>query len=131
MNKKSRILCVDDQLEALQAIKALLEITGVEVITATSASEALQLVQNDGPFFMVLSDYEMPNMKGTELLRKIREFIPEAIRILISGGLVQQEADAFISNGDCERFIAKPWNGSEMIRMLYEEMGHSTDTNII
>lgn len=122
MREKPRVLCVDDQLEALLPMKCLLEIHGFEVVPAISGLEALEIVQNSESFFMVLSDYDMPHMKGTELLRKIREYCPQAVRILISGGLVQQEAEAFIRNGDFELFIAKPWDSSKVISIIYEEL---------
>jgi CheY-like chemotaxis protein len=122
MQEKLKILCVDDDPAVLNANILLLEICGVEVVTSSCGSEALEIVQNQGTFFMVLSDYDMPNMKGTELLRQIREYCPQAVRVLSSGGLVKHEVETFIRNGDCEDFLAKPWNSSELINLIYNEM---------
>jgi PAS domain S-box-containing protein len=65
------VLAVDDEPDAVQLVKRLLESCGARVITASSAGEALKLVVSERPD-MILSDIGMPGEDGYELIRKVR-----------------------------------------------------------
>ena len=66
-----RVLVVDDHEDARQMVKALLERCGATVTVAASAGEALALVPSEKPD-VVLSDVEMPEESGYDLLRRLR-----------------------------------------------------------
>ncbi|MEP2717506.1 response regulator transcription factor [Pseudophaeobacter sp.] len=60
-----RILLADDHDMVRETISAYLENKGeAEVIPATDLSGALEKIENDGPFDLVLLDYQMPGMNG-------------------------------------------------------------------
>jgi CheY-like chemotaxis protein len=65
------ILVVDDESEACEAVRAILEQYGARVAVATSASEALAKVAQDPPD-VLLADIAMPGTDGCELMRRIR-----------------------------------------------------------
>jgi PAS domain S-box-containing protein len=65
------VLTVDDEPDAAQLVKRLLESCGARVITASSAAEALDLVVRQRPD-MILSDIGMPGEDGYEFIRKVR-----------------------------------------------------------
>jgi signal transduction histidine kinase/DNA-binding response OmpR family regulator len=69
-----RVLLVDDQGDALEFTRRLLEEHGAEVATATRAEEALALLRSPGapPPGLLVSDIGMPGMDGYELLRTVR-----------------------------------------------------------
>ena len=71
-----RILAVDDQPDTLEMVKAVLIGCGAEVQTATSAGEALEVLQAWRPDLLV-SDIGMPGEDGFDLIRKIRALKPE------------------------------------------------------
>ena len=54
-------------------MKERIESWGYEVATATAGKEALVMIKKDKPDIVVL-DYLMPNMNGTEVLKQIRKF---------------------------------------------------------
>jgi CheY-like chemotaxis protein len=81
---KAVILCVDDEQNPLTLRKLVLQRAGYEVLTATSAKEALELVASR-KLDLVLSDHLMPGMHGTELAEQIKAEHPELPVILISG----------------------------------------------
>ena len=66
-----KVLVVDDQEEARELIRRLLEDCGATVVTAGSAAEALALVERERPDLLV-SDIGMPEADGFELLRRVR-----------------------------------------------------------
>ncbi len=71
-----RVLVVDDQEDARDLLQAVLKRCGAEVVVAASASEALAILPVEKPHVM-LSDVEMPNESGYDLLRRLRALPPE------------------------------------------------------
>jgi two-component system chemotaxis response regulator CheY len=69
--RKKRILVVDDMGSIRQVITALLKSCGYDTVEASSGAMALQLMQTT-KFDLVLSDWNMPGMTGTELVTAIR-----------------------------------------------------------
>lgn len=70
--KGLRVLLVDDSIESLEALGALLEIEGACVTVESSAQKALALVE-DRQFDLILSDIAMPGMSGYELIEALRK----------------------------------------------------------
>jgi PAS domain S-box-containing protein len=75
-----RVLTVDDDADTRALLVALFERCGAEVQTASSASEALEVLARWSPHLLV-SDLGMPGMDGYELIRKIREGGGEGSRL--------------------------------------------------
>jgi|GEM_PF-557194 len=67
-----KVLLVDDQEEALEIERAILQSSGIEVTTAASAAEALRALDGFQPEALVC-DIGMPDEDGYSLLRRIRE----------------------------------------------------------
>lgn len=70
---KGRVLVVDDSITTRTMEKNILETNGYQVIIAVSGFDALDKLENNGPFDLMVSDVEMPGMTGFELTRKVRE----------------------------------------------------------
>ncbi|WP_261665386.1 Hpt domain-containing protein [Deinococcus sp. Marseille-Q6407] len=68
----ARVLLVDDSLSVRRLVSRMLERGGYEVVTAADGQEALDLLQLDTRFDLVISDLEMPRMNGYELLSSLR-----------------------------------------------------------
>jgi DNA-binding NtrC family response regulator len=82
--KKPRILLVDDEDSILEVFRRFLG-RDFDLRTASSAMEALAIVQTEEPFAVVLSDYGMRGMNGVEFLLQMRGLSPHTSRILLSG----------------------------------------------
>jgi CheY-like chemotaxis protein len=80
----ARILLVDDNAHGLSARRSVLEELGATIATASSASDALDLLAAQ-PFDLVVTDYKMPRMNGVELIARVRKQFPGLPVILISG----------------------------------------------
>ena len=78
------ILCVDDEPNSLVLRKLVLQKAGYEVITASSATQALDLLARQ-QVDLVLSDQLMPGQTGTQLAQQIKNSWPALPVILISG----------------------------------------------
>jgi DNA-binding NtrC family response regulator len=77
------------------------------VITTTSAAEALAVLA-DTDVAVLVSDFEMPEMTGVELLARARVIRPQTVRILMTGRGTFDVAVAGINEGEIFRFISKP-----------------------
>ncbi len=71
-----KVLVVDDQADARDLITRVLVACAADVITASSAEEALTLLQTELPSLLI-SDIGMPDMDGFELIRRVRALEPE------------------------------------------------------
>ena len=66
-----KVMVVDDQTDAQQLIRRVLEDCGAKVITCSSAAEALPILERERPAVLV-SDIGMPEIDGYEFLKKVR-----------------------------------------------------------
>jgi diguanylate cyclase (GGDEF)-like protein len=67
-----RILVVDDDAVARRVVAEMVAVLGHKCVAAVNGSEAWSIIQ-ETPFDVVISDWMMPGLEGTELCRKIRE----------------------------------------------------------
>jgi len=79
-----RVLFVDDEESILRGIKLNLGRT-FKVTVANGPHEAIEVINEQGHFPVVVSDMRMPTMDGATLLRKIKESNPETKCILLTG----------------------------------------------
>src|SRR5579885_2399727 len=80
----ARILIVDDNPLGLAARRSVLEELGHRVHTCVLAHDALEQCRAQS-FDLVITDYRMPKMNGTEFIQELRKHDPEIPIILISG----------------------------------------------
>jgi DNA-binding NtrC family response regulator len=111
MNNK--ILLVDDETNVLSALKRALFDEPLEIITATSAEEALEIMKGQH-FKAVISDERMIGMQGSEFLAQIREQHPDTIRIMLTGHATLEAAMKAVNQGEIYRFFSKPWNDHDL-----------------
>ncbi|UCE58396.1 MAG: response regulator [Phycisphaerales bacterium] len=110
-----RVLIVDDDPAALTLLRAHLTSSGYETVSAGNGVEAMRILASEGPS-MVLTDWQMPEMDGLELCRRIRahEGIPFAYVIIITAHSDQDRVvEAF--NAGVDDYLPKPVNKRELI----------------
>ena len=83
---KARILLVDDEREFAGALTERLRLRGYEARAAFSAEEAITAA-GETPPDVVLLDLNLPGVRGVELLLTLRQLLPHAEIILLSGHL--------------------------------------------
>ena len=104
---QKRILVVDDEPLVCDAVKMMLNIDGHVVETAVNGQEALVLFDSQ-KFDLVITDLEMPNMKGDELAAAIKARVPDQPVIMITAYAEMLEAAGNpLSDVDC--LISKPF----------------------
>ncbi|MFH0994895.1 MAG: response regulator [Pseudomonadota bacterium] len=108
------VLCVDDEINVLNALKRLFRKEGYRLLTTSSGADALKLLQ-DNPVHMIISDQRMPEMSGTELMAKVKELYPDMIRIILTGYTDVDTITESINQGHIYKFFLKPWNDQSLI----------------
>jgi CheY-like chemotaxis protein len=79
-----RTLIVDDQPDILEALRLILESDGYEVQSAQSGKCAWDRLCREG-FDLMVTDFDMPEMKGDELARRTKERWPKTPVLMLSG----------------------------------------------
>jgi DNA-binding response OmpR family regulator len=109
---RSRVLCVDDDLEACEMLSAVLGSHRIEVTCARSAAEAWPLIKAEY-FDLYLLDAWLPNLDGFEFCRQIRALDSNTPIIFYSGAAYDTDklkgiaagATAYVGKPDVERLI--------------------------
>jgi response regulator RpfG family c-di-GMP phosphodiesterase len=102
-----RILCVDDEPRVVDSLAVQLR-HHYQVSTANSGSQALNLLKEQGPPEVLVSDMRMPGMDGAALLKQVRQLYPETVRILLTGETGRDAAIAAVNEGQIFKFLTKP-----------------------
>lgn len=111
------VLIVDDEAGNLSVLRALLS-PHYRVLEAADGAQALDLLARLGEGqapSVVISDQRMPQMTGIELCVQLRERLPDAIRIIVTGFIdVGSVVDAINAAG-IHKFIVKPYDRDELL----------------
>jgi len=116
MEKKSKVLLVDDEVAILHNLTPFLERTGFTVINANNGIEALQHISSDHPDLVVM-DVLMPKMDGREAVRQLRQsgnWIP--IILLTQVGEASERAMALEEGAD--DYLNKPFDPHELVARI-------------
>jgi CheY-like chemotaxis protein len=101
------ILLVDDHAEVRSTTASLLRDSGHKVVEASNGADALELL-NDGNCAcdLLISDYAMPHLSGTEFLREARKLRPNVPALIITG---YAEKDAISDRPGGVEVLLKPF----------------------
>jgi len=114
---------VDDEEAILVTGKTILEKLGYEVITKTSALDALELFsEKPNEFDMVITDMTMPHMVGMELARRMLAIRPDTAIILCTGynDAVSEEQ---VKAAGIREFLTKPLSVRELAKSVRNALG--------
>jgi CheY-like chemotaxis protein len=117
------ILVVDDEPQILSALKRTLRKQSYSVLFANDGHEALDILKQH-EVDLILSDYMMPGLSGTELLTQAEKIQPNTVRIILSGHSDFQTVLESIKEGVVHKFLAKPWTND----VLIEQINKALDT---
>jgi DNA-binding NtrC family response regulator len=120
MDKKTNILVVDDEPSIRKVLKAILEEKGHNVETAENGKEAIR--KSKTRFYnLALIDIRLPDMKGVELLTKMKETTPKMAKIMITGYPSLQNAVEALNKG-ADAYIIKPLNIDKTLATIEEHL---------
>lgn len=113
-----KVLLADDHDLVRETIAAYLVAEGVTpVLTAASLPEALRLIETDGPFDLIVLDYNMPGMNGFSGLSKVRLAQPGRPVAILSGLASREVAEAALREG-ARGFLPKTLGAKALVRAM-------------
>ncbi|MBW9148164.1 response regulator transcription factor [Clostridium sp. CM028] len=112
MDKRAKILVVEDENEINKLLCSILENKGYRVRAAFSGTEALMCVENER-WDMILLDLMIPGISGEEAILKIRE-ITKAPIIVVSAKTSKKTKIELLESG-ADDFICKPFDPDEVV----------------
>jgi len=117
------VLFVDDEEVILDCMQTLFAEKDLKIITASNPQNALDIISQE-KIAVVVSDHNMPEMTGIELLARVRAISPDTTKILLTGMTDFQVAVDAINTGEVFRFILKPWKSNDLIQTVEEAILH-------
>jgi len=114
------VLFVDDEVGVREAVRHLMmEEQDIELFLADGGEAALAiLAEND--IDVLVSDQQMPGMRGLDLMLEARRVSPDTVRILLSGQVDLSHVTAAFNDGLLARFMVKPWKDEELVGAVRE-----------
>jgi len=125
LNKKKRILFVDDQPNILAGLRRMLhKMQGEwEMVFCSSGQEALAIMEKQS-FDLVVSDMMMPEMNGARLLTKVAKLYPGVVRFILSG---HSDRELILQTvGNAHQYIAKPCDSDKLKKYISSSFGLHT-----
>ena len=112
----TRVLVVDDEETVLDIINEFLTLEGYVVELVGSARSAIDRIRTE-PFDVILTDLKMPDMDGIELIRRIRDWNPDPVLVMMTGfGTVETAIEA-MKLGAFD-YILKPFKPDDVVTVL-------------
>ena len=124
MSPEGRILVVEDDAVQAEAVGTLLRHDGYTVETAATGAEALERVHGVPGPDLVLLDVQLPDLSGTEIVRRIRAASGVPIVLLTAR---RQESDKVIGlDAGADDYIIKPFSPNELLARVRAHLRRST-----
>lgn len=127
---KPNIICVDDERMVLTSLREQLKSkfgNHYQIVITDSSRDALDIVAElrlrNKEIPLIISDYIMPDLKGDELLKRIREANPRTVAILLTGQATIQGVTSTVNQAGIYKYIEKPWDKEN----LYEIVSQALD----
>jgi signal transduction histidine kinase len=110
--KSLNILLVDDHDAVRATTAALLEDLGHRVFEANEGAVALEMMRSDPDAYdLILSDYAMPRLSGTELIRQLRAIRPGMRAVIVTG--YAESGSALVDEADIP-VLLKPFDSHQL-----------------
>ncbi len=116
-----RILYVDDEVINLELLQ-LTFMNDFKVLTASSAKEALRMLELNPDIHVVISDLKMPVMDGLDFIKVVKKNHPEKVCMLLTAYM---ESDVMLEGFNKElifRYLMKPWEKDHLAEIIHEAL---------
>jgi DNA-binding NtrC family response regulator len=119
------ILVVDDDEGVRTMLSSVLNDEGYLVEAVENGKQAVKACEKS-LFDVALIDIELPDMKGTELLDRLKRVQPKMIRIIITGHPSLESAMKAV-NERADGYVLKPFQATELLQKIRKLLGERTD----
>ena len=120
------VLVIDDEAEVRTMLSTILFDEGYSVETAENGKKAIKICEKT-PFDVALIDIELPDIKGTELLRSLKEIQPKIVNIIVTGHPSVENAVKAV-NEKADAYILKPFNVPLLLETIKKNLTEKTNS---
>ncbi len=115
----ARVLLVDDNATNRKVASQILMKAGCEVEMASSGQEAINVLQKDAKFDLVLMDIQMPEMDGMETTRRLKALNLASLPpiVAMTAYAMKEDRERFLAAG-MDDYLAKPIRAQQIIAMV-------------
>lgn len=118
-NGKKRVIVIDDDKSILRTFTRILQKNGYEIDVAETGKEALEKSKKKA-YDLALIDIRLPDMDGTDLLMKMQQITPSAIKIMITGFPSLETGVKALDEG-ADAYLVKPVKPEELLALIEEK----------
>lgn len=111
----TRVLIVDDEPQIRRALRTSLQAHGYEVVTVGTGEEALTLAVDAAPD-LVLLDLGLPDLDGTEVIRRLRAF--SEVPVIVLSVRDRQDDKVAALDAGADDYVTKPFGMEELLARL-------------
>ena len=115
----AKVLLVDDEVEFVETFSERLKMRNLEILSAFSGKEALQILESNQDTEVVILDVKMPEMDGIETLAEIKKRYPLAEVIMLSGHADVESAIEGMRQGAFD-YLMKPCEMDDIMAKITE-----------
>lgn len=119
------VMLVDDDEQALSALRRDLHELDAELMTFTDVYEALRVL-SERQISLVISDEKMPGLSGWQFLSLARQIAPATVRVMLTAYTDLEAFDMAIHRAQIAKLFIKPWDSG----VLSESVRHLLNTYI-
>ena len=121
-HSRARVLVVDDEAPLRRALQRILEQAGYEVVAAANGREAQRWLEDISTIDAIVSDLNMPEMTGLELLRAVRSRDLDLPVLLVTAAPDVESAIEAIDYG-AYKYIPKPIDSAVLCESVHRAVG--------
>jgi DNA-binding response OmpR family regulator len=114
------VLLIDDEEDIVRTFTLFLERFGYSVDSASSGGEALAKL-SENLYDVVVFDYRLPDVTGTDLLRKANLLQPGAVKVMLTGFPSPENAAESLSLG-ADSYLLKPVDMNKVLAIIEEKL---------
>lgn len=111
------VLFVDDEPNILASFRRSLG-RKFSIDLAQGPEEALEKIQKNDPYAVVVSDLKMPKMNGIDLLTRVKSISPDTVRVILTGHANLDSAISAVNEGSVFRFLTKPCDTDILVKTV-------------
>jgi DNA-binding NtrC family response regulator len=122
------VLVVDDDDGVRKVLSSILSEKGYLVVAVENGKQALRASEKEY-FDVALIDVELPDINGTELLRKLKEKQPNIIKIIVTGFPSLENAIKAVNEG-ADGFVLKPFDSEKLLETIRKHLDEKAAENL-
>lgn len=111
------VMIIDDEAQVLKSLQRMLGRSGWQVITFVNPADALDFARHR-IVPLVITDFRMPKMTGTEFLQTLEAIQPVSYKIMLSAHASRHDIVQAVASVGVHCFMEKPWKSSRLLEEL-------------